>query len=156
MGKHRWWLKPFFYLLDVGTSNALILHRETMQNTLMNVVQCEKALVNIFVGLRISSVEAAPTVQHKLVRVEGEKRSGCAYCNAFGNYRRTRFACQHPQCNLPLCSVGSNCQNQDCFALAHSNEVIRKALVCRFVKMQQKSNNRIGTRRANRNSENTS
>ena len=25
MGQNRWWLKLFFYLLDVGTSNALVL-----------------------------------------------------------------------------------------------------------------------------------
>ena len=127
-----------------------------MQNAQINVVQYKKALVHILVGERISSVEAAPTMQHKLVRVEGEKRSGCAYCNTFGNYKRTRFVCQHPQCDSPLHSVGTNCHNQDCFALAHSNEAIRKALVCRFAKMLHKSNNRIGTRRANRNSDNRS
>ena len=32
MGQHRWWLKLFFYLLDVGTSNALVLYNSTLQN----------------------------------------------------------------------------------------------------------------------------
>ena len=27
MGQNRWWLKLFFYLLDVGTANAMILYR---------------------------------------------------------------------------------------------------------------------------------
>ena len=27
MGQNRWWLKLFFYLLDVGTSNALVLYK---------------------------------------------------------------------------------------------------------------------------------
>ena len=29
MCQNRWWLKLFFYLLDVGTSNALILYNES-------------------------------------------------------------------------------------------------------------------------------
>jgi hypothetical protein len=29
MGQNRWWLKLFFYLLDVGTSNALVLYNES-------------------------------------------------------------------------------------------------------------------------------
>jgi len=29
MGQNRWWLKLFFYLLDVGTSNALVLYNKS-------------------------------------------------------------------------------------------------------------------------------
>ena len=32
MGQHRWWLKLFFYLLDVGTANALVLYNSTVPN----------------------------------------------------------------------------------------------------------------------------
>ena len=42
MGKHRWWLKLFFYLLDVGTSNALVLHTQTGVSN-MNIVEFKKA-----------------------------------------------------------------------------------------------------------------
>ena len=31
IGQNRWWLKLFFYLLDVGTSNALVLYNEAMK-----------------------------------------------------------------------------------------------------------------------------
>jgi hypothetical protein len=31
MGHSRWWLKLFFYLLDVGTSNALVIYNEAMK-----------------------------------------------------------------------------------------------------------------------------
>ena len=34
MGQNRWWLKLFFYLLDVGTSNALVLYNESMKSRL--------------------------------------------------------------------------------------------------------------------------
>jgi hypothetical protein len=36
MGQNRWWLKLFFYLLDVGTSNALVLHNEYRRTTKQN------------------------------------------------------------------------------------------------------------------------
>ena len=42
MGLHRWWLKLFFYLLDVGTSNALVLYRETGANNKINLVEFKK------------------------------------------------------------------------------------------------------------------
>ena len=120
-----------------------------MNNTTMNVVDYKKQLVYLLCGDRITSVERQ-IVRHELVRVEGDKRLGCAYCNTFGSAKRTRFICQHPDCQLPLCSVGSNTQNQDCFGLAHSSDDIRKALICCYVKMQQKTNNRPGTRRVRR------
>ena len=146
MGLKRWWMKIFFYLLDVGTSNALVLFREAM-NSNMNVVEYKKQLVNLLIGSRLETIDA-PIVQHKLVRVEGDKRLSCAYCSAFFiNTKRTRYICQHPQCRLPLCSVGSNKDNDDCFALAHRSEEMRKALCKRLTKMQNKSNNRPGTRR---------
>jgi hypothetical protein len=38
MGQHRWWLKLFFYLLDVGTSNSLVLYREATDDSI-NIVE---------------------------------------------------------------------------------------------------------------------
>ena len=43
--------------------------------------------------------------------------------------------------------MGSNKDNDDCFALAHRSEDMRKPLCKRLTKMQNKSNNRPGTRR---------
>ena len=53
MGQHRWWLKLFFYLLDVGTANALVLYREAMHNNKTNkisIVEYKSNLVNLLVG----------------------------------------------------------------------------------------------------------
>ena len=92
MGLNRWWMKIFFYLLDVGTSNALVLFRESQKSNI-NVVEYKKQLVNLLIGSRLSTIEA-PIVQHKLVRVEGDKRLSCAYCSAFfTNSKRTRYIC---------------------------------------------------------------
>ena len=149
MGKHRWWLKLFFYLLDVGTSNALILYRGVTDNRKMNLFHYKKQLVHLLVGERLAKIEQ-PVSQHILVRIDGDQRLGCAYCNAFGESKRTRYICQHPQCKIPLCSVGSNCDNWDCFVIAHSNEKMRKMLMCQGVKMQQKANNQPGARNIRR------
>lgn len=98
-------MKLFFYLLDVGTSNALILCREAMQNKEMNVVGHKKVLVHVLVGERISSIEVSLIIQHKLVRVETGKRFGCAYCNTFGSSKKTRFVHQCPQRKLPFVKI---------------------------------------------------
>jgi Transposase IS4 len=59
MGQKRWWLKLFFYLLDVGTSNALVLYNEYLRMkaeetgntfTSMNIVSFKMKLVNDLVG----------------------------------------------------------------------------------------------------------
>ena len=46
MGQNRWWLKIFFYLLDVGTSNANVLFNMTMrmEEKKMNIVDFKKAV----------------------------------------------------------------------------------------------------------------
>ena len=52
MGQNRWWLKLFFYLLDVGTSNALVLYKLAKGGdaNLMSIVEFKRELVLAFVG----------------------------------------------------------------------------------------------------------
>ena len=139
-------MKVFFYLLDIGISNALVLFREIM-NSNINVVEYKKQLVNLLMGSRLETI-GAPIIQHKLVRVEGEMRLSYAFCSAFSmNTKRTRNICQHPWYRLPLCSVGSSKDNEDCFVLAHRSEEMMNALCKRLRKMKNKFNNRPGTRR---------
>ena len=52
MGQHRWWLKLFFYLLDVGTSNSVVLFREATGNK-MNLSEFKTELVRKLLGERI-------------------------------------------------------------------------------------------------------
>ena len=75
MGKHRGWLKLFFYLLDVGTSNALILYREMADSRKMNLFYYKKQLVHLLVGERLANIEQ-PVSQHNLVRIDGDQRLG--------------------------------------------------------------------------------
>ena len=140
MGLHRWWLKLFFYLLDVGTSNALVLYRAAT-NDKINVVKYKEKLVQMWIGDRLSHVER-PIVLHKLVRRENNQRLGCAYCSTFGVTKITRFRCGHPQCMIPLCSVGTGTTEQDCFALAHTHEEVRRAVCMRYTRMTIKANHK--------------
>ena len=56
MGQNRWWLKIFFYLLDVGTSNALVVYKEATKpkNDKMSIVEFKKLLVLNFVGNKMN------------------------------------------------------------------------------------------------------
>ena len=58
MGQKRWWLKLFFYLLDVGMSNALVLFNLTQrdgQKTSM-IVEFKSELIQAFLGTRLQGV----------------------------------------------------------------------------------------------------
>jgi hypothetical protein len=52
MGQNRWWLKPFFYLLDAGTSNALVVYNETMNGKQKpyNIADYKAKVVEALVG----------------------------------------------------------------------------------------------------------
>ena len=139
-GLHRWWLKIFFYLLDVGTSNALVLYNEAMGTTL-NVVSFKRELVFAMIGHKVMNIPEQPTLEHSLMR--GEARQSCVYCNMFCNKNsRTRYYCSNSDCMLPLCHIDPGKNIRDCFALAHDNEQLRCILIQRRLKMQQKANHR--------------
>ena len=139
-GLHWWWLKLSFYLLDVGTSNALVLYNEATGSSL-NIAEFKKEIINALVGSKIRSIPGEPTVEHSLVRGEGRLR--CVSCDLFSNVSRwTRYYCANPDCMLPLCSIDWEKDICDCFALAHSNEQLRCILVKRQHKMKQKANHR--------------
>ena len=133
MGQNQWWLKLFFYLLDVGTSNALVLHNFTRQ-TAMTVVDFKMCLVQGFLGDPMRPVPEA-VVDHLPLRTDGRYR--CVYCSLFNKMKRTRFRCNAQCCLLPLCSVGTGSNEQDCFTLCHGNETIRQAAIAKFESMKK-------------------
>jgi Transposase IS4 len=146
MCQNRWWLKLFFYLLDVGTSNALVLFNESAKMlkkndesyTPMNIVDFKMQLVEGLVGRLIYSQSGQEeVVEHVPIKMQGEVRSRCAYCALLSRTRRTRYKCSG--CGVPLCSIGSGKVDDDCFALAHET-VERRELVCKkFVAMQKRT-----------------
>ena len=57
MGQNCWWPKLFFYLLDVGTLNALVLHNFTRESH-MSIVEFKTCLVKAFMGDCLLPIQA--------------------------------------------------------------------------------------------------
>lgn len=148
MGQNRWWLKLFFYLLDVGTSNALVLYNESMKSRLqqettthkpMNIVEFKMKLVEQLIGRSIDNLfedEGGGGEQHTPVHVEGGKRLRCAYCALMSRTRRTRIQCAG--CGVPLCSIGNGRIGDDCFTLAHETEDRQQMVRRKYDEMKKK------------------
>jgi hypothetical protein len=85
-----WWLKLFFYLLDVRTSNALVLYNKlakmcTPTNgttyTPMNIVTFKMQLVEGLVGRWLDSQAwQLEVMEHVPVHIQGAVCSQCSYC----------------------------------------------------------------------------
>jgi hypothetical protein len=144
MCQKRWWLKLFFYLLDVGTSNALVLHNEParmqatdeMAYSHMNIVDFKMQLVESLVGRWMDNQDVVEEVEHVPVHIPGGIWSRCAYCALLSQTRRTRYKCIG--CGVPLwCSIGSGKVDNDCFAQAHETKE-RQILVCKKYQAMQK------------------
>jgi hypothetical protein len=89
MCQNHWWLKFFFYLLDVGTSNALVLFNASSKMLTranenykpMNIVDFKLQLVEGLVGRLIDSQSGQDeVVEHIPIKMQGEVRSRCTYC----------------------------------------------------------------------------
>ena len=50
MGQNRCWLKLFFYNLDVGTANALVLYLAAMECNVMNIAEFKQKTVLGLIG----------------------------------------------------------------------------------------------------------
>jgi hypothetical protein len=143
MCQKRWWLKLFFYLLDVGTSNALVLHNESAKMRAtdaatyspMNIVDFKMHLVESLVARWMDNQPVVEEVEHVPVHIQGGIRSRCAYCALLSRTRRTRYKCIG--CGVPLCSIGSGKVDDDCFAQAHETKE-RQNLVCKKYEAMQK------------------
>jgi len=140
-GQNRWWLKLFFYLLDAGTSNALVLYNLTRHREKdMNISEFKLALIDWLVGDRLTARCASaegtrPSVEHTLVNIGDGERRKCTYCSLTGNSNsRTRFECR--TCGVPFCTPGSGKTSNDCFAIAHANDDIRRLCVERHEKQK--------------------
>ena len=107
--------QTFFYLLDVGTSNALVLYNEGRKPLPpINIAQFKKLIVDHFIGERITGISMIPVeMQHIAVRTENGSRLICAFCSLHSQSSRTRFICQ--VCGTPLFCLSSGKTETDCF-----------------------------------------
>ena len=144
MGQHRWWLKLFFYLLDVGTGNGLVLYREAMNNDAtrqLSLVEFKKQIVHNIIGDTIQkTIKSKEENIHKLQKYEGDtdRRYTCVYCALASKKCKTRFICNHTDCQMPFC----NPKYGDCHAVAHSKKEIYELCLRKWDGMQKNTNNR--------------
>ena len=143
MGQNRWWLKLFFYLLDVGTANALVLYQLAMDDTNINLPDFKLRLIQGLLGNRHEAIARAPKSPtkenvHKPGTVAGRYR--CAYCALFNNLHRTSFKCTAPGCGIPLCVPGHGKHDRDCFNIVHSELVTLKATKSKYEAMKKRYN----------------
>jgi Transposase IS4 len=120
MGQNPWWLKLFFYLLDVSVGNANVLYNEVRGNKDCNMVEFKEKLVMYYVGSRITTVPAALPKVHEITKCEGCYL--CAFCALFSVRTRTRYKCN--VCNIALCMVGLHGKEKNCFSLCHASESV--------------------------------
>ena len=140
MGQKRWWLKLFFYLLDVGTSNALVLYNQARPTEQpINIADFKRLIVDHFVGDRInSSTNFQEQNEHIAVRIENSSRLSCAYCALHGKSSRTRYVCA--ACQTPLCCPGNGRTTEDCFRKAHLSPDLLGLVVDRAKVMKTRTN----------------
>jgi hypothetical protein len=144
MGQNRWWLKLFFYLLDAGTSNALVIYNEAMKGKRepCNIVDFKAKVVEALVGAKLKDdTGGTAEVEHKMIPIQNGERQRCSYCSMKGGHSRTRFMCEG--CCVPYCSIGSGKTGKDCFALAHDNEQIREICIEKYERQQSHTKKKI-------------
>jgi hypothetical protein len=150
MGQNRWWLKLFFYLLDIGTANALVLFNEQLKLKSesreggplrkWNIVEFKMQLVLDLVGKSRTDLFATSSEhshEHVAIPIEGGSRPRCAYCALFSRVSRSRYQCA--VCSVPLCAMGSGKVENDCFSQAHETEDRRQMVLTKFREMQKKN-----------------
>ena len=88
-------------------------------------------------------VQPSPTDDaHGLIPIEcdndADPRYRCAYCALMGIPRkRTRYICKANCCQMPLCSVGAQEGNVDCYSICHSNQELWKATKVKHEQMMK-------------------
>ena len=88
-GSEEMVVETFFYLLDVGTSNALVLYNEHLKlrtaegpTNKMNIAQFKMQLVVDLVGKSITDLfdgACEHAQEHVAIPIEGGVRSRCTY-----------------------------------------------------------------------------
>ena len=102
---NQWWLKLFFYFLDVGTTNELVLYILSDNIESMNIANFK---LRVIVGNNIKVVPGPPKeVLHQLVCIctIGTSIHLCDYCYLFYKKNITQYKWKSPKFNIPLFNV---------------------------------------------------
>ena len=126
-----WWLKFYYYSLDVGTKNALVLYILSKKNKSMKISNFKLRVVIILV---YNSIESLPCslrkAIHQLVRIymNSTAINVCAKWTLFSKKKITWYTCKSPDWNITVCSVvdhsGSVTVNNWFYLDHHTSEIL--------------------------------
>lgn len=143
-GLHRWWLKLFFYAVDVAILNAHVLHllatgksARTYTSKQFKIDLMESFLPDLFTSDQ--DEESAPV--HIPVGID--EYAGCAVCclrraearrEGEEEVERHRTKTKCSACNVPVCRPSSANQHsaRDCFAVLHASVHERERIVSQY------------------------
>ena len=136
MGQNRSWLKLFFYLLDVGTSNSLVLYNLSLKTTAeangttfqkANIRTFKKRVVEKLEGKKMEGFAEDNDNEGEHIAIQIPKPRRCAFCSWNGVRSRTSFVCK--ECTLRKVE-------NDCFNQFHASSN-RHEIVTRYKAMQK-------------------
>ena len=140
IGQNRWWLKLFFYLLDMRTSNSLAVYKLAKGSAAdsYRLWSSNRSWSSLF--LEVGWNPFPNQLLAMSLRRQWEGISVLIVHCFQQKPKHTRFRCRAPDCQVPQCSLGSGMVGQDCFALSHANEEFHKAVVMRYQVMKRTVN----------------
>ena len=122
---HKYWKTLFYHCIDIATTNAYILYRESLPSSQRSKYDHKKFLADLVNDLLSASMLTTPVVSpmgrcprsdvrapHRLTFGNGRKY--CVLCKSKKLYNRTEKFCV--KCNVYLCFS----RERDCFAEWHS------------------------------------
>jgi hypothetical protein len=105
----------------------------------MNIVVYKQKLVMGLVGSRLKDVTRSPTIAHELIHTN--RRHYGALHALYLRPKQARYICDHPEYQLPLCSVGTGKAEEYCLVLSHLTEEYRLMTLQKYQVMLLRTNN---------------
>ena len=118
----KWWLRLFYFLVDMATTNAYIIYKEqpnvklTQKDYILQVADC---LMSKHSSRKRAAVQSIPSCTRLLERHFPDRQETTKNCKMCEGRKRTVFCCRAccPSDPVPLCPV-------PCFRLFHTLEKI--------------------------------
>ena len=146
-GLHRWWVRLFFYYIDVTASNALILLKESDATVASkwNLKDFKMDWVSNKIGVNLDkkneSLKSKEDHQYSCYLEHSSERKRCGWCKLnliIDHDHKSNFICVGCRTNygyVHYCLTSS----RNCWKYAHISEGIRKAFLQNWDESQRKA-----------------
>ena len=126
-GLSRWWIRVFFYYVDVGTVNAMVLYRKSIASTkTMNLRDFKMSWVTSYCGERIRGIIKPILVDLPSCHlVQMTRRNRCAWCCTMHKVRNDSSLACKGCCSSEQHLYFCNPAVRPCYFQAHKCESTR-------------------------------